>query len=128
MSGADTLILLAHGSRTEAAFAEMQDLAGRMAALRERSPAGNAWKIRGAFLSLTPPDLARAVADAIADGAREVRILPLFLFSGKHVLTDIPDQVEALRARHPGISIALLDPIGRQKGFEDFLLRAADLE
>lgn len=122
------MILLAHGSRTEAAFAEMQDLADRMAGLRAKSSPDEAWKIRGAFLSLTPPDLAQAVEAAIADGSREVRILPLFLFSGKHVLADIPDQVEALRARHSGVSLTLLEPIGRQAGFGDFLLRAADLD
>lgn len=128
MSSAKTLILLAHGSRTDATFAEMQDLADRMAALRAKPATGTAWTIRGAFLSLTPPDLAQAVEAAIAEGSREVRILPLFLFSGKHVLADIPEQVEALRARHPGVPLTLLDPIGRQAGFGDFLLGAAGLE
>jgi len=128
MSAAKTLILLAHGSRAEAAFAEMQDLADRMAASRAESAPGPEWDIRGAFLSLTPPDLAQAVEAAIADGAREVRILPLFLFSGKHVLADIPDQVEALRARHPGVALTLLDPIGRRGDFGDFLLGAARLD
>lgn len=128
MPDVKTLILLAHGSRTPAALAEMQDLAARMSGGRGDPAREPDWAIRGAFLSLTAPDLAQAVDAAVAEGSRDVRILPLFLFSGKHVLADIPEQVAALRARHPGISLTLLEPIGQHPGFGDFLFRAAGLD
>lgn len=83
--------------------------------------------IRGAFLSLTSPDLPTALSQVATAGAREAHILPLFLFSGKHVSEDIPAQVEALRKAYSGLRIVLLDPIGRDAAFGDFLLKSAGL-
>lgn len=125
MGSSKTLILLAHGSRVEASLAEMRDLAARVAQGAHNPSDG--LEVRGAFLSLGEPDLATAVREAVEAGSLEVCILPLFLFSGKHVLGDIPDQVDALRALYPGISLVLQNPIGQHPGFGDFLLRAADL-
>lgn len=115
------LILLAHGSRAPETLGEMRDLASRTEALS----AGSGLRVLGAFLSLTAPDLAEVVRDAVGQGARDIRILPLFLFSGKHVLGDIPAQVESLRQTHPGLAITLLDPIGRHSDFATFLRQAA---
>lgn len=121
MSSDKALILLAHGSRAPETLGEMKDLASRTEALADASGP----RVLGAFLSLGEPDLAGAVRDAAGLGARDIRILPLFIFSGKHVLGDIPGQVEALRRAHPGLAITLLDPIGRHGDFADFLRRAA---
>lgn len=116
------LILLAHGSRAPETLGEMRELASRMEAL---APASGL-RVLGAFLSLAAPDLAEAVRDAAGQGARDIRVLPLFLFSGKHVLGDIPDQVESLRQAYPGLALTLLEPIGRHGDFAAFLRRAAD--
>lgn len=97
----------------------MRELAGRLSARKKDLD------VRGAFLSLSEPDLSQAVQAAADQGSREIRILPLFLFSGKHVLGDIPEQVEALRARHPDLTLTLLPAIGRDDGFADFLLQVA---
>lgn len=97
----------------------MRELAGRLSARKK------GLDVRGAFLSLSEPDLSQAVQAAADHGSREIRILPLFLFSGKHVLGDIPEQVETLRARHPGLALTLLPPIGRNDGFLDLLIKAA---
>jgi sirohydrochlorin cobaltochelatase len=111
-----TLILLAHGSRSAETAGEMRGLAERIALSRPE------FQVRGAFLSLIEPDLPAAVRDAIREGAKEIAVLPLFLFSGKHVEEDIPSQVEALRAAHPDILLSLLPAIGSHPDFPDFLL------
>jgi sirohydrochlorin cobaltochelatase len=121
MTPSKTLILLAHGSRAQETPGEMAALAETLGRMRPDL------RIQGAFLSLTPPDLAAALADAAAQGAREAHILPLFLFSGKHILEDIPAQVETLRKAYPDLRIVLLEPIGRDAGFGAFLLNASGL-
>jgi sirohydrochlorin ferrochelatase len=113
------LILLGHGSRTPGAFEEMQDLVQR---LQSRYPD---ILVLSAYLSLSQPDLPAATAQAVANGAAEVRILPLFFFSGKHVQEDIPRLAAHVEAAHPGTRIVLLEAAGRHPGFAAFVGRAA---
>ena len=117
-----TLILLAHGSRSPETVTELKELAGR---LGQPQDAESGFSVVGAFLSLAEPDLAEAFRTAVAKGAREVHILPLFLFSGKHLLGDIPAQVESLRVSHPSVRVVLLEAVGRHPDFPDFLRKAS---
>ena len=112
------LILLGHGSRAGKTLEEMEELAAK---LQASSPG---LRVKSAFLTLLEPDLAKAVGDAADAGAREIHVLPLFLFSGKHVLEDIPAIMEGLRTRHPGIALNLREAVGRHPGFFDFLRKA----
>ena len=84
-----TLILLAHGSRAAETAAEMRGLAERIASSRPE------FLVRGAFLSLIDPDLSAAVRDAVKDGAKDIVVLPLFLFSGTFFpISQLPDWLE----------------------------------
>jgi sirohydrochlorin cobaltochelatase len=115
------LILLAHGSRAPETFEEMRDLA---AAVQARHPGT---RVRPAFLGMVQPDLPAAVSEAVAAGAAEINVLPLFFFSGKHVQEDIPRLIAQARASHPGIPIGLLQAAGRQADFPEFVARAGGL-
>jgi sirohydrochlorin ferrochelatase len=115
------LILLGHGSRAPGAFEEMQDLVRR---LQSRYPG---ILVSSAYLSLSQPDLPTAVAQATAHGAAEVRILPLFFFSGKHVQEDIPRLAALAQAAHPDTRIVLLEAAGRHDDFTSFVGRAAGM-
>jgi sirohydrochlorin cobaltochelatase len=115
------LILLGHGSRAPGAFEEMLDLARR---LQSQNPG---ILIVSAYLSLSQPDLPEAVAQAVAQGAAEIRILPLFFFSGKHVQEDIPRLAAQTQAAHPDTRIVLLEAAGRHADFTGFVGRAAGL-
>jgi len=122
MGNTKTLILLAHGSRSAETREEMRDLTAILAKSRPDI------QVHGAFLSLLEPDLSQAFREVVKAGSREVSILPLFLFSGKHVAEDIPSQVKALRDSHPEVEVVLLDPIGRHPNFAAFLLKASSRE
>lgn len=60
------------------------------------------------------PDLATAAGALVARGCRRIQIVPMFLGSSGHVRRDVPPQVEALRAQHPGVLFLLHDAIGEQ--------------
>lgn len=115
------LILLGHGSRAPETLGEMRDLAQKLQAAHPDT------QVIPAFLNLQEPVLAEAVAAAAGAGAGEIRILPLFFFSGKHVLEDVPRLVEQARSAHPGTRILLLDASGRHPDFPGFVARAAGL-
>jgi sirohydrochlorin cobaltochelatase len=80
-----------------------------------------------AYLSLAQPDLPAAVTQAIGSGAMEIRVLPLFFFSGKHVQEDIPRLAAQAQADHPEARIVLMEAAGLHAGFAAFVGLAAGL-
>jgi sirohydrochlorin cobaltochelatase len=121
MESRKALILLAHGSRAPETFEEMRALAENLQARHA------ATRVQAAFLGILHPDLPTAVSEAAAAGASEIRVLPLFFFTGKHVQEDIPRLVAQAQAAHPGIRIELLDAAGRHPDFPGFVARAGGL-
>jgi sirohydrochlorin cobaltochelatase len=95
------LILFAHGARDPRWAEPFEAIA---AAVRSRAPDVD---VRLAFLELMAPDLP-TVADAmVADACTHIDILPLFLGTGGHLRRDLPPLVDAIKARHASVSIAL---------------------
>ncbi len=112
------LILLGHGSRARKTLEEMEDLAAKL------QESANGVVIRTAFLTLLEPDLAHAVKAAVKSGAGEIHVLPLFFFSGKHVMEDIPRLFGELQTAHPKVKLVLREAVGRHPDFLAFLLQA----
>jgi len=100
------LVLFAHGAR-DARWAEPFERI--KAKVHARAPGV---PVELAYLELMSPDLAIAVAALIASGCSEVRVVPVFLGQGGHVRSDLPRLVQAISARHPGVSIRVLAPVG----------------
>ena len=102
----DAILLFAHGSRDPGWTAQFERLAAR---LRTERPDA---RVALAYLEITPPTLEDAVATLVAEGAREIAVVPVFLAPGGHVRRDLPLAVEALRARHPAARFRVLPAIG----------------
>ena len=113
------LVLLAHGSRSPELGRAMRKLVTGLSTLHP------GLEVKAAFLSLRRPGLERTLADLMAAGAKEIRVLPLFLLPGKH-LKEIPALFRA-QARRDGVSLRLLPAIGSHPDFPAFLLAAARL-
>jgi sirohydrochlorin cobaltochelatase len=116
---AKAIVLLGHGSRDPLWRRPIEAVAQR---LGRTSPAA---AVRCAYLELEPPDLATAVADLVAGGARQVTVVPMFLGTGKHGREDLPDLLESLRRGFPGVSIRLQPPVGEDPRVLDLLARIA---
>jgi sirohydrochlorin cobaltochelatase len=100
------IVLFAHGSRDPEWAAPFRTL---HALVQARLPAA---RVTLAFLESAPPALPEAIDAIIADGARSVLVVPLFLAPGGHTRRDLPPLVEAARARHPGVPMRLAATIG----------------
>jgi sirohydrochlorin cobaltochelatase len=61
------------------------------------------------------PTLPEAIEALAREGARAVRVVPVFLAAGGHVKRDLPRLVEAARAAHPSLRIEVDPPIGEQE-------------
>lgn len=103
---ADGIVLFAHGARDPRWALTVEALAERVAA---RAPGS---LVRTAYLEFLAPDLAGAVDALVAEGATRLRIVPVFLAAGGHVLRDLPTQVEVCARRHPEAVFELLPALG----------------
>lgn len=118
----NALIFLAHGSRREKSNKEVVDLVD---AMRPRL-AQRFGILEAAFLELVPPSLDDAIRSAIASGARSVTIYPFFLNSGKHVDKDIPEIVDAFKARHPECEFRVKRHFGASQEVPDMIVTQLD--
>lgn len=116
----EAFILIAHGSRLSQTIDEMQALIVNL------SKTMRGVEIRGAFMELQDPSLDKVVADLVGQGAKKVTVLPLFIFNGRHMLEDIPEQVESCRSTYSKVEFVLLQHIGETDSFRDSITKLID--
>jgi len=103
----EAVLLVAHGSRVPESNAEIETLAGRLAA-----HAGAGATVSHAFLELARPSIAEAIDALAGDGARRIVVIPYFLSAGRHVVDDIPAIVADARRRHPQVELVMTTHFG----------------
>lgn len=113
------IILFGHGSRDPLWRKPIEEAARRTQA---RSPGV---MVRCAYLELTTPELPETVAELAALGARQVRIVPMFLGVGRHAREDLPLLVTELRSRFPAIDIVVAPAVGEDDRLLDLLAEIA---
>ncbi len=114
------LILIAHGSRDARWRNSVEGVVDSLAA--DLGPG----RVRLAYMDCTPPTLLDVASEAARDGARRVRVLPLFLASEGHVERDIEPLVADVRkALHP-LTVELLPPLGQHPEFRAAITGIAD--
>jgi len=110
------LLIIDHGSRLPQAHQHLEAIAREV---RERAPG---WIVGVAHMELVAPSLEEAVDACVRDGATEIVVHPFFLVPGQHLTRDIPELIARAAAKHPGVGIALTDPIGEAPGIADLVL------
>lgn len=113
------VVLVAHGSRADAANAEHRHLAETLARRTERT-------VVPAFLELAEPSIEAAISEAVERGASRVVVLPYFLSVGRHVAIDIPQAVEESATNHPAVDIELRGHLGGDHRLLDVLAALID--
>ena len=117
------MMLIAHGSRRQAANDEVRRLAERI----ETIGGGDYDAVRPAFLELAEPDIQQGIGECVALGATEIVAVPYFLAGGRHVTSDIPGELACARAGNPGIDISLAQYLGQNEAMADLVLRCSRL-
>lgn len=114
------LLLVAHGSRREASNDEVRQLAAKMNSLEHDFDA-----VGSAFLELAAPLIPDGIRQAITEGANEVVVLPYFLSAGRHVVTDVPAEVDSVRSEFPDAKISIAPYLGVAENIPAILLEQA---
>ncbi len=117
------VLLLAHGAR-DARWAEpFERVAGIVGRAVPDRPAGIA------YLEFLQPDLPTAARRLVAQGAKRIRVVPLFFGRGGHLRESVPRLIAETAASMPDVSIEVADPAGEDgaviQAIADYCLRAA---
>ncbi len=116
---ATVVVLVAHGSRAEAAN-------DAHLALSERVASAAGVPVVPAFLELAEPSIPQGIDRAVELGATTVRVVPYFLSPGRHVGEDIPRIVAEAAERHrPDAAIELTTHVGDDPRMVELLVELA---
>lgn len=102
------LLIVAHGSRRTASNDEVRVLATKVAKHLQLPIE----QVQVAFLELALPSIETALDECFQRGADEVNVLPYFLASGSHVVSDVPREIAAAQLKWPNKTITVLPHIG----------------
>lgn len=114
------LLIVDHGTRSEAANARFAELAARIAEARSE------WLVEHAHMEIAQPDFETGIALLVERGASAVLVHLHFLGSGYHVRESIPELVARVRAKHPQIPIETTAPLGDDPRVLDIVLGRMD--
>lgn len=108
-------VVIAHGSREAKAN---EDFVAFVGALQKKNPKR---KIRAAFLELAKPSITETLITCAEEGAQEIFIMPLMLFSGRHVKNDIPRMAQEVKAKYPALDFHYARPLAETPGMVEFM-------
>ncbi len=100
------VIVLAHGSKVRSGNEGLFKIVDILRAM------GKWDMVEAGFLQLAKPGLKEVVEDIVGRGAKRVVVMPLLLFSGNHVLKDIPEEIDNERKKFPDVDFCYAKNIG----------------
>ena len=116
------LLLIAHGSRRQQSNDEVVVLAEKL----KNNCSEQYAIVHSGFLELAEILIPDGIKKCVEDGAKEIIVLPYFLNSGRHVVEDIPNIVDATRPEFPGVDIKVAQHLGASDLMMDLLISSAN--
>jgi precorrin-6x reductase len=111
------VILLGHGSRLETANQGLKLVA------EELGRRGQFIGVTPAFLQHAAPSLEEVFQKLAKSGSSRIVIMPLFLFEGVHITSDIPAEIDKIRVKYPHLQVVQSSFIGPDPLLADICLR-----
>ncbi len=100
------ILILAHGSKRQ----ETEEILNSLTAkVMEKSGESLVYP---AYLQFSGQNLEKGIDYLVAQGATDIKIIPMFLFDGIHVTQDIPEELDGIKAKHPGVRIRMSRHLG----------------
>ena len=116
----EAILLIGHGSRDPEGNREFEDFV-RLVSERERDRERDKERevrIAYAFLEFANPTIDEAIDRLAAEGATNIKAVPIILLAAGHVKIEIPHLLDEARRRHPQIRIEY----GRHLGLHEEIL------
>ncbi|KMT21843.1 sirohydrochlorin chelatase [Clostridium cylindrosporum] len=103
------VLLLAHGSREEDTMITMEKITSEV-----KNQLGLEL-VECAYLQFCDVNLEKGLEILISKGAKDIKVIPYFLFQGVHIKEDIPAELEEFKKNHADVSITFGDTLGSDK-------------
>ena len=117
------LLIVGHGSKSLDAVNAFEKL---VAFIKEKK---RYEIVTGAHMELAEPGITETVDEIAKQDPEMIVIAPYFLYEGMHIKKDIPEMIEEMRIKYPGIKFKFAKPIGFEPMLADIILkRAAEAE
>ena len=109
MKDKKALVIIAHGSRRAQSNEEVKQLANQVAQLDDETFD----VVSAAFLEIAKPSIVDALQQCANQGANHITVYPYFLSAGRHVVEDIPAEIEKFKLLHQNTEVEITDYLGR---------------
>ena len=116
------LLLVAHGSRRAKSNEEVVAMSKKLGKHCE----GEFDIVNPAFLELSEVLIPDGIKQCVDDGATSINVLPYFLNSGRHVVEDIPNIINAEKENYSDVSIKISSHLGASDMMMDVLIGTAN--
>ena len=103
------IIVLAHGSKIKSGNE------GLFKIVKMLQEMGKWETVDACFLQLAEPAFTDVVKNIVERGVNNIVVMPLLLFSGNHVMKDIPDEIEIEKRRYPEVKFYYANNLGADK-------------
>ena len=117
---APAVLLVGHGSKDMEGNVDFLKLVDR---IRPRFPGR---LLKACFIEYCDPEVPAALDQLVAEGARDITVIPVILFAAGHVKMDIPGSLDVARLRHPGVAFRYGAHIGVQSDLYPVLRAKAE--
>lgn len=100
------VLLLGHGSKRKEANDTLKQVASAIEA------AAGFGCVYPAYLQMAKPDFQEAVDGLREKGFTDIIVMPYFLYSGLHVTSDLPGEIEKARERYADMTFSVAESLG----------------
>lgn len=77
-----------------------------------------------AFLQFGNPKLEETIETKVASGAKRIVVLPFFLASGGHLISDLPNIIAKAKKSHPEVKFDVSSPLGEHALVKEAMQKA----
>lgn len=114
------LLIIGHGSRAKEAK-EIFDQVVQYVSVSVKNI-----MVAGAHMELCKPSITEVVEKLVGQGAKEITLVPYFLYKGIHLQEDIPEIIAEISKKYQDIQFKMAEPIGAEPILAKILINRAE--
>ncbi len=111
------VILVDHGSRNPLAHDQFEQL------LEQIEPKLKGVSVSLCHMEIAEPSLKEVLNQSSENGYKNIRVIPLFMFAGRHLEKDIPEIINEYEKSNPTVKVVLERSLGSKETFAKYLFQ-----